>query len=399
MAAPAKPPASGLAGIRRRASVALQEMDAAELAKDRAAGSGALDVMAKEGSNTGKPGLRRRMSQGILLSGSKQPGLRRHRSQELADASANASEAAPPVVLAKDPAPGAPPERKLPKHLQVLVAPVAGMCAGALEITSLWPMEWAKVQVQLHKSDPKWSVFGEARRLGFGLYRGLPSMLVGVPLQGAVRFSVLDSIKAAFVEPGTQPGPVTNLCAGLVAGTLEATLVVTPVETVKTRLVDANKSLLRGMIDFVRAEGPSGIYRGLIPTIAKSASNQALRFGIFGEYKRYFWGNKPSKDMPPLLALGGGMTAGAIGSVITMPFDVIKTRMQGLEAKNYNGTFDCVRKVLANEGVGALYKGLAARLGRAVPGQGIIFASYEVFSQGFTKFLFAVAVPAEPNRK
>ena len=70
-------------------------------------------------------------------------------------------------------------------------------------------------------------------------------MLVGVPLQGAVRFTTLDSVKAMLVEPGKQAGPATNLVAGLLAGTLEATLVVTPVETVKTRLVDADKSLLR----------------------------------------------------------------------------------------------------------------------------------------------------------
>ena len=73
------------------------------------------------------------------------------------------------------------------------------------------------------------------------------------------------------------------------------------------------------MYDFVKAEGPAGIYRGLMPTIAKSASNQALRFGIFGEYKRIVWGNKPPKDMPPILALGGGMVAGTIGSVRLCP--------------------------------------------------------------------------------
>ena len=89
--------------------------------------------------------------------------------------------------------------------------------------------------------------------------------------------------------------------------------------------------------------------------------------------------------MPPLLALGGGMLAGSIGSVITMPFDVIKTRMQGLEAQKYSGTLNCVLSVVRAEGGGALFKGLSARLGRAVPGQGIIFASYEVFSQNTTR--------------
>ena len=70
----------------------------------------------------------------------------------------------------------------LPLHLKVLVAPIAGMLAGALEITSLWPMEWAKVQTQLNKGMPGWSLMGDVRRVGLGLYKGLPAMLVGVPL-------------------------------------------------------------------------------------------------------------------------------------------------------------------------------------------------------------------------
>jgi len=45
-------------------------------------------------------------------------------------------------------------------------------------------------------------------------------------------------------------------------------------ETVKTRLVDSNKGLLRGVADILAAEGPSGIYKGLGATVAKSASNQ-----------------------------------------------------------------------------------------------------------------------------
>ena len=95
-------------------------------------------------------------------------------------------------------------------HLKLLVAPIAGMLAGTLEITSLWPMEWAKVQIQLNKGLPGWSLIGDVRRVGTGLYKGLPAMLVGVPLQGAVRFSTLDAVRALVTEPGTQAGPLTN---------------------------------------------------------------------------------------------------------------------------------------------------------------------------------------------
>ena len=171
------------------------------------------------------------------------------------------------------------------------------------------------------------------------------------------------------------------------------------------------QGLLRGVYGFVKAEGISGIYRGLFATVCKSASNQALRFVIFGEYKRLVWGSRPAHEMPPYVALGGGMVAGALGSVITMPFDVLKTKMQGLNANRrtlhstrtahaqhthstrtvhawcvpfgprvtrshptssqpptrYTSTLHCLKTIVREEGVLVLYSGLGARLGRAAP--------------------------------
>ena len=51
--------------------------------------------------------------------------------------------------------------------------------------------------------------------------------------------------------------------------------------------------------------------------------------------------------------------------------------MQGTKAAQYKNTLDCFEQILAKEGVGALYAGVVPRLGRVVPGQGIIFMSFE----------------------
>ena len=51
--------------------------------------------------------------------------------------------------------------------------------------------------------------------------------------------------------------------------------------------------------------------------------------------------------------------------------------MQGTKAAQYRNTFDCFHQILRNEGIGAFYVGVAPRLGRVVPGQGIIFMSFE----------------------
>lgn len=51
--------------------------------------------------------------------------------------------------------------------------------------------------------------------------------------------------------------------------------------------------------------------------------------------------------------------------------------MQGTKASRYSSTWDCFRQIITKEGISALYAGLVPRLGRVVPGQGIIFMSFE----------------------
>ena len=55
--------------------------------------------------------------------------------------------------------------------------------------------------------------------------------------------------------------------------------------------------------------------------------------------------------------------------------------MQGTQASQYKNTLDCFKQVVSKEGVGALYAGVVPRLGRVVPGQGIIFMSFETIQK------------------
>jgi Mitochondrial carrier protein len=50
---------------------------------------------------------------------------------------------------------------------------------------------------------------------------------------------------------------------------------------------------------------------------------------------------------------------------------------QGTKAHLYNSTLNCFFQIIQKEGIGALYAGVIPRLGRVVPGQGIIFMSFE----------------------
>ena len=166
----------------------------------------------------------------------------------------------------------------------------------------------------------------------------------------------------------------------MLAGSVEATVAVTPIETMKTKLIDSNQSFFRGLASIYRAEGIRGIYKGWLATVAKQSSNQGLRFMAFSFYKEFILRGSDTKSLSPVQALLGGMASGCFSTLCNNPFDMVKTRMQGLEAKRYNGFIDCFVKVVRQEGVSALWNGTLPRLMRVVPGQGIIFMSYEAIS-------------------
>ena len=69
----------------------------------------------------------------------------------------------------------------------------------------------------------------------------------------------------------------------------------------------------------------------------------------------------PSHPLPPSVAAG-----------ISLPFDLIKTRMQKQRANldgslPYKSFLDCARKVVASEGLSAFYKGFGTFVVRIAP--------------------------------
>ena len=75
--------------------------------------------------------------------------------------------------------------------------------------------------------------------------------------------------------------------AGACGGVTEAVFAVTPVETLKTRVTDDVRrgtknytGSLDAAMKIIKSEGPIGLYRGMVPTIMKQGTNQAVRFPV-----------------------------------------------------------------------------------------------------------------------
>jgi solute carrier family 25 citrate transporter 1 len=58
------------------------------------------------------------------------------------------------------------------------------------------------------------------------------------------------------------------------------------------------------------------------------------------------------------------------------PVDVVKTKMQGLEAAKYGGFTGCFKYIMKNEGVMGFYSGVGPRLCRVVLDVAITFSVF-----------------------
>lgn len=75
-----------------------------------------------------------------------------------------------------------------------------------------------------------------------GLYRGLSVLIYGSIPKSAVRFGAFESVKKRLVDSEGNLNAQTRLLAGLCAGVCEAVLVVTPMETVKVKFINDQRS-------------------------------------------------------------------------------------------------------------------------------------------------------------
>lgn len=204
------------------------------------------------------------------------------------------------------------------------------------------------------------------------MYTGSAAFCISNAGKSGVRFFAFDT--ARQYVPTDSSGKATawgNMLAGMVAGAAESVLVVTPGETLKTKIIDDQAGAKRytsathAVRSVLSTEGISGLYRGVVPVTLKQSANAMVRFTSYN----FFLGQLRAlsgKDKP---IAGATVIAGALAGVVTvyatMPFDTIKTRLQALAGRQrYSGTFDCLRSIVSREGVAVLWRGTTPRLAR-----------------------------------
>lgn len=291
---------------------------------------------------------------------------------------------------------------------------VAGAISGGIEACVSYPTEYVKTHLQLfpgpssssssssssspggsgghHASGPIQCAKETIRKDGvLGLYRGLSSLLYFSVPKVMTRFASYEWLKGNLQRPDGSLSTLNTLLCGLGAGVAEAVVAVTPMDTIKTRLIHDQltrsagerryKGFAHGVKTIVAEQGIGGVYKGLAATVMKQGSNQAIRWLVFNRTKELMAGGTDTSKLTVLHTIAASVAAGAASVYGNTPVDVIKTRMQGLEASRYKGVVDCATQIAKQEGLRGFYKGATARLARVCLDVSVVMVLYEQISK------------------
>lgn len=131
-----------------------------------------------------------------------------------------------------------------------------------------------------------------------------------------------------------------------------------------------------GMVDcfkkIIAKEGVGRLYRGLIPPLMLEAPKRAVKFAA-----NDFWGKTykqalGTSNMSQGLSILTGCSAGATESIVVVPFELVKIRLQDKNSV-YTGALDVVSQILKKEGPLGFYAGLEPTFWRHVTWNGGYF--------------------------
>ncbi|KAJ9462059.1 hypothetical protein DIPPA_22119 [Diplonema papillatum] len=298
---------------------------------------------------------------------------------------------------------------------QFLTDFLIGGVSASIAKTATAPIERVKLVIQTQDANPK-IISGEVQRYNgiincfsriyseqgmSAFWRGNFTNIIRYFPTQAFNFAFKDTFKTMFpsYSPKTEFWSffAVNMASGGLAGA-GSLCIVYPLDYARTRLasdVGSGKRDFAGLGDCLvkTAKGPKGflgLYNGFGVSVVGIIPYRGTYFGVFDTLKSQ---NPYQKDMGVagfFSKFACAQTAAISAGYTSYPFDTIRRRLQMQSEKPkeewiYKNSVDCFNKILANEGVGAMFKGAGANVLRTV-GAALVLVLYDT-AQAYLKNL------------
>lgn len=280
---------------------------------------------------------------------------------------------------------------------------VYGGLAGMAAAVATHPADLVKVRMQL---DGEMSKSTTTARQGvlqtginvfksdgvLGLYKGLSASLLRQCTYTTTRFGLYNYLKDKLTDryQGSKP-PFYGMFLCSMLGGMGGAIIGTPADVVLVRMqADGRlpmamrrnyRNALDGVYQVAKNEGIATMWKGCTPNVYRAMLMSAGQLASYDQAK-YMLLMTPWFKENTTTHFCSSLIAGFIASVITSPFDVVKTRIMNMQTSAdgqvmYKNMADCFFKILKNEGPLALYKGFIPYFVRLGPTTIITFLAYE----------------------
>ncbi|GMI22936.1 hypothetical protein TeGR_g14504 [Tetraparma gracilis] len=300
---------------------------------------------------------------------------------------------APPALRGGAPSPPAP----RPSPLQLFFSTVSsnrrfllsGGAARFASILAMYPLDTFKTRLQLKQPLNVANAFSSPAGVA-ELFRGAPNSLLGQVPYAVLTFGGYEVYKRELLArlPGLPRLP--TYVAAAVLGDLTGSAWLCPSEVIKQGLQGGvYPSAGEAVSAILKRDGPAGFYRGYAGNVARDVPFRILQMCSFELLKSAALRCKARSNPPAARArelstgeaLAVGVASGTFSSVLTTPLDTVKTML--MTGAYEGGVVGCVKKVVAEEGVGGLMRGVGLRVAYIAPSVGIFF----VVKEGVEKHL------------
>ncbi|TKW04666.1 hypothetical protein SEVIR_7G124400v4 [Setaria viridis] len=288
-------------------------------------------------------------------------------------AAPSAASAAGPAVWARAPSePGRRIEMYSPAFYAACTA--GGVASCGLTHMTVTPLDLVKCNMQIDPAKYKSisSGFGVLLKEqgAKGFFRGWVPTLLGYSAQGACKFGFYEFFKKYYSDIA---GPeyaakykTLIYLAGSASAEVIADVALCPMEAVKVR-VQTQPGFARGLSDglpkFVKSEGYSGLYKGIVPLWGRQIPYTMMKFASFETvvemiYKYAIPSPKSecSKNLQLGVSFAGGYIAGVFCAIVSHPADNLVSFLNNAKGATVG---DAVKKIGL---VGLFTRGLPLRI-------------------------------------
>ncbi|XP_077346981.1 mitochondrial glutathione transporter SLC25A40 [Lithobates pipiens] len=227
------------------------------------------------------------------------------------------------------------------------------------------------------------------------LWSGLPPTLVMAIPATAIYFTCYDHLRDLLIHRMNN-AETACLIAGATARLGSATL-ISPLELIRTKMQFrplSYKELTQCIQMSVANEGWLSLWKGWGPTVLRDVPFSAMYWYNYELGKK--WLCQRYNKLEPTFAISftAGAMSGSIAAVVTLPFDVVKTRRQvelgELESlknspKRSSSTWKIMYRIISENGFQGLFAGIIPRLIKIAPACAIMISTYEFGKAFFRK--------------